>query len=261
MSSTEQLSFTEQGIPTYQQFVLPAIRAVAELGGSAKTQEITDHIVGNYPDAEDLLQVTYPKRPEVSVFTDRASWGRSAAKLIGALEQPSRGIYLTTNLGEQLLSLPEEEAYDKVRELIREMNREYDRQQHRKKSKGTSEVASDDPEDPSAEVIAETEADDDNTGGGWKTQLLARLHKLSPEGFEKFVLYLLRQYGLTLEHRGASGDEGIDGIGIARFSPPFSPPGSSSRSSGTTRMAPPLVGRSWHFFAATHKPREQSELF
>lgn len=134
MSSTNQVPFTEQGMPTYQQFVLPAVRAVAELGGSAKTQEITDHIVENYPNAENLLQVTYPKRPEVSVFTDRASWGRSAAKLIGALEQPARGIYLTTDLGEQLLSLPEEEAYDKVRELVREMNREYDRQQHKPQS-------------------------------------------------------------------------------------------------------------------------------
>lgn len=76
--------------------MLPAIRAVAELGGSAKAKEIIDHIVENYPDADDLLQVTYPNRPDVAVFPERTSWGRSTAKLIGALEQLSRGMYLTT---------------------------------------------------------------------------------------------------------------------------------------------------------------------
>ncbi|MGP5241483.1 restriction endonuclease [Corynebacterium flavescens] len=47
-------------------------------------------------------------------------------------------------------------------------------------------------------------------------------HRLSPEGFEKFVLYLLRRYGLQLTHMGGSGDEGIDGIGTAPSSPVLS---------------------------------------
>lgn len=57
---------------------------------------------------------------------------------------------------------------------------------------------------------------------GWKVQLLDRLHRLTPEGFEKFVLYLLRRYGLELTHIGGSGDEGIDGIGTAPLSPVLS---------------------------------------
>lgn len=57
---------------------------------------------------------------------------------------------------------------------------------------------------------------------GWKVQLLDHLHRLTPEGFEKFVLYLLRRYGLELTHIGGSGDEGIDGIGTAPLSPVLS---------------------------------------
>jgi restriction system protein len=42
----------------------------------------------------------------------------------------------------------------------------------------------------------------------WKTVLPRRLHQLSPKGFEEFVLYLLRSYGLELTRVGGSGDEG-----------------------------------------------------
>ena len=45
--------------------------------------------------------------------------------------------------------------------------------------------------------------------------LLARLHRLSPGGFEEFCMYLLRLFGMELERRGGSGDEGIDGLGTA----------------------------------------------
>ena len=56
----------------------------------------------------------------------------------------------------------------------------------------------------------------------WQDALLARLHQLSPDAFEDFVLYLLRLYGLQLEKVGGSGDEGIDGIGTAPISPVLS---------------------------------------
>lgn len=214
------MSFTQQGMPTHQQLVVPVIRAVAELGGSAKSREITDHVLDNYPDAERLLQMTYPNRPEKPVLTDRVAWGRSTAKLIGALEQPSTGMYLTTDLGEEVLSLSEEEALRRIRDL----DREYSRQQRKKKAENTValDVSEVNDEEPSAEVLAETDAEDDDSVAGWKVQLLDRLHRLTPEGFEKFVLYLLRRYGLELTHIGGSGDEGIDGIGTAPLSPVLS---------------------------------------
>lgn len=214
------MSFTQQGMPTHQQLVIPVIRAVVELGGSAKSREITDHVLDNYPDAERLLQMAYPNRPEKPVLTDRVAWGRSTAKLIGALEQPSTGMYLTTDLGEEVLSLSEEEALHRIRDL----DREYSRQQRKKKAENTValDVSEVNDEEPSAEVLAETDAEDDDSVAGWKVQLLDRLHRLTPEGFEKFVLYLLRRYGLELTHIGGSGDEGIDGIGTAPLSPVLS---------------------------------------
>lgn len=53
---------------------------------------------------------------------------------------------------------------------------------------------------------------------GGRTYCWLGLHRLSPDGFEKLDLYLLRLYGLELERVGGSGDEGLDGIGTAPLS-------------------------------------------
>lgn len=212
------VSFTGQGMPTHQQLVIPVVRAVGELGGSAKAREITDQVLDTYPDVERLLEMTYPARPNQSVLIDRIAWGRSTAKLIGALEQPSKGMYITTDLSENLLAVSEDEALRRVRELDREYNRHY----RRKKADQPSSPSLEEGDEPSEEVLAETDTEDDDSTAAWKIQLLDRLHRLTPEGFEKFVLYLLRRYGLELTHIGGSGDEGIDGIGTAPLSPVLS---------------------------------------
>ena len=56
----------------------------------------------------------------------------------------------------------------------------------------------------------------------WQDILLDRLHQLTPDGFENFVLYLLRLYGMELQRVGGPGDGGIDGIGTAPISPVLS---------------------------------------
>ncbi len=62
---------------------------------------------------------------------------------------------------------------------------------------------------------ADVEAGED---GAWREALLARLHRLSPAGFEEFTLYLLRTFGIELTRVGGVGDEGIDGLGLAPIS-------------------------------------------
>ena len=214
------VSFTQLGMPTHQELVMPAIRAVIELGGSAKAREITEHVLEHFPDSDNLLEMTYPNRPGVAVLPDRINWGRSTAKLIGALEQPAKGMYLVTDLGEELASM----ATDEVLEKVKDLDREYYRQQRQKKLTENNITPTSEPDDdtPSAEVLADSDSEDDGSASAWKAQLLNRLHKLPHEGFEKFVIYLLRRYGLELSHIGGSGDEGIDGIGTAPLSPVLS---------------------------------------
>lgn len=51
-----------------------------------------------------------------------------------------------------------------------------------------------------------------------KAALLARLHALTPRGFEDFVVHLLKSYGMELARVGGPTDEGVDAIGLAPVS-------------------------------------------
>ncbi|MCE2530331.1 MAG: restriction endonuclease [Acidimicrobiia bacterium] len=60
------------------------------------------------------------------------------------------------------------------------------------------------------------EADEDES---WREDLWKRLHRLTPDGFERFVRHLLRTLKMDLKRTGGVGDKGIDLIGTAPISP------------------------------------------
>lgn len=216
MSASEaNKSFTERGIPTHQQLVVPVLKAMHVLGGSARANEITEHVLELVPGSEDLQQITYPTRPNLSVLIDRIGWARTTAKRIGVLEQPGQGMYLLTDKGEELLELTEVDAFDKVQDLDREISRA---QRQRKKLEKEAKTTDSEVEDDISDAEIREDSDDEEMDRDWKSQLLERLHQLSPDGFEKFVIYLLRRQGLHLQQTGGSGDEGVDAIGTAPIS-------------------------------------------
>lgn len=206
----EPSSVTPDNIPAYSELILPTVRAVAALGRSAKAREITSQVLKDLAASEEVLAVSFPNRPDESVLMSRLQWARSYAKLIEALESPTRGVFLLTDLGRELLALPESEAQERVRQLDREFRR----------NRGQKPATSANPADPATEAAEElpTAAEEVTGQRTWRDILLARLHQLSPDSFEEFALYLLRLYGLELERVGGSGDEGIDGIGTAPIS-------------------------------------------
>ncbi|EKT79740.1 mrr restriction system protein [Rhodococcus opacus M213] len=201
-------------LPRYSDFILPSVRAVNELGGSAKAKEIREHVLEGVDNAEELLAVTRQNRPDASVLIERIDWGRSYAKLIGALETPSRGLYLLTSLGKELLSLPAQDAEQQALKLDREFRR--NRPARNRPRAGKS------PFEDDVSVVVGEDVEEEIADADWADVLLGRLHRLTPTGFEEFVLFLLRRYGLELRRVGGSGDEGIDGIGTAPLSPVLS---------------------------------------
>lgn len=199
-------------LPTYRQLIYPTLRAVASLGGSAQGGEITDALTELLEATPEQLAVTYDGRPK-SVLINRMEWARSYAKLGGALDSPRRGLFVLSNLGKHILSLPEEEGKAQVAQLDRDVRAA----RRRRGPVAESEVlAEPDEGDPGIDVSSgDGEAGED---GAWREALLTRLHRLSPAGFEEFTLYLLRTFGLELTRVGGVGDEGIDGIGLAPIS-------------------------------------------
>jgi restriction system protein len=197
-------------LPTYGELLHPVLRAVATLGGSATSGEITAQVVEDQGFTEEQMSVFYDGNPK-SILGDRLAWARSYNKLGGALESPKRSLYLLTAFGKEILALPEDEARQRLREMDRKVRSERSKKKRREATTVPFDAETGGVEDVDDEVIEEL-ADD------WKTVLLRRLHQLTPEGFEEFVLYLLRSYGLELTRVGGSGDEGLDGIGLAPIS-------------------------------------------
>lgn len=196
-------------VPTYQDLIYPVLKAVDALGGSAQAREITAKVIDDTGASDDVVAITYDNRPK-SILVDRIEWARSYAKLGGALDSPQRGLYLLTTYGKELLTMPEAEGIAAVKEMDREVRSARNRTRAARQGSGSID----------AEEVDEAEIEGEDTG--WTDVLLNRLHELTPDGFEEFVMYLLRSYNLELTRVGGTGDEGIDGIGMAPISPVLS---------------------------------------
>ena len=204
-----------EDVPSYQDLILPTVRAVDELGRSAKAREITSRVLEDLAPSDELLSVTFPDRPGEPVLIARLQWARSYAKLIGALESPARAVFLLTPLGADLLAMPMADAMERIKILDRDFRR-------KRPKPGVRTGPASSTDDMEVGDDLPTEVEERSGVESWRTLLLRRLHRLSPDAFEEFVLYLLRLYGLELERVGGAGDEGIDGIGTAPISPVLS---------------------------------------
>jgi restriction system protein len=176
-------------LPSYQDLIYPTLRAVENLGGTAQAREITAQVLADIGASDDQLEVTYDSRSK-SVLVDRIDWARSYAKLGGALDRPQRGLFVLSPLGKAILAMAENEGREKVRELDREV-----RARRRGKRPAVGMAIEVESEGPELEEAADT---------SWGEVLLTRIHRLSPDGFEEFVIYLLKSFGMELTRVGGS---------------------------------------------------------
>lgn len=112
----------------------------------------------------------YQEDARQPALINRIAWGRSTGKRIGALEQPDQGVYLLTEIGENILKLPEDERFPMVHELDREASRVLREQKKLKQENAASQDAEDVPDE---EILTESSAEAQERD--WKSQLLERL--------------------------------------------------------------------------------------
>ncbi|MEO0494050.1 MAG: restriction endonuclease [Actinomycetota bacterium] len=196
---------SSEALPTYRELILPVLRAVGAAGGSAQAREITEAVIEAEGFSDEQLELIYPNRKAPkSVLVDRLDWARSYAKLSGALESPRRGFFLLTRLGQEVLSLNDDAARARIIELDNQVRA------------GRRAALREDSEEVA--VKFDEQEDVANEEDEWRDDLLATLHGLSPTGFERFVVALLKNHGLELSMTSAGADEGIDAIGRAPIS-------------------------------------------
>lgn len=191
-------------VPPREEMPIPTLRAIEQRGGSASIHEVVEGVAALLNLSEEALEILHGDGPQTE-FQYRAAWARTYLRKMGAVENSSRGVWSLTDYGRQLLadaSVAEADTQAWLLARIREYRRASARASGGRRGSASAEPGDDSP-------------DEDAT---WQDALLATLHAMPPDAFERLCQRVLREHGFTeVEVTGRSGDGGIDGKGVLRI--------------------------------------------
>ncbi|WP_419798707.1 MAG: restriction endonuclease [Terasakiella sp.] len=181
---------------TFDQLMLPLMKALVNLGGSGSIDEIYEAVIELEKFDDETLAVLH--NPEKSSQTEigyRLAWARTYLKKAGYLENSSRGVWALTEKAKKSETIDSKEIVTYVRCL--------DKGSASNEPENTPEDSSEQPD----EALA------------WREKLhQVLINEISPDSFERLTQRLLRESGfIHVEVTGRTGDGGIDGKGIARI--------------------------------------------
>ena len=182
----------------YNQMLLPTMRALKHLGGSANIDELNAKVIEMLKLPADMCNILHKEDGTLTEVEYRLAWSRTYLKKYGSIDNSSRGIWaFTENFDGNIDSLNENEIVQKVRALS-------------KKTTVAKALEDDDLENDGVDLPEEAM--------NWREKLRNVLLNMSPDAFERLTLRLLRESGFTqVEVTGKSNDHGIDGKGIIRL--------------------------------------------
>lgn len=182
-------------------FYLPTLQVLRDLGGSASIEEIEEKLIGRFGFTPEDLDQTYAVSGD-NIVTDKMSWARSYLKFPNFVSNDSKGVWVLTEAGRAATDLP----FETVHKAIREAKRV--RRAAQLAERAIAVPAPDGGEDEEQEERAVD----------WSDILLAKLQSMDPSAFERLAQRLLRESGFVrVEVTGKSGDGGIDGHGVLRM--------------------------------------------
>ena len=185
------------GVPQYHKLLWPVIEALRALGGSGSIAEIESEVSRQQNFSEEQQSVLHGDGPKTEM-NYRIDWARTYLKGMGLATNTERGIWALTPEG---LTVTEAEIEPKRAKYLEETRKK----RKERKPKGTTTPA------PNG-----AEPDDEDA---WQDQLLEVLIDLDPIAFERLCQRLLREAGFSrTQLTKASGDGGIDGLGVYRVS-------------------------------------------
>jgi restriction system protein len=187
----------QDNLPTYDQFMIPLVKGLKELGGSGTIEELNEKVyeILNLPD--DVLQIPHSENDTRSEIEYRLAWTRTYLKKADILDNSSRGVWaLRSNEIEPNKINPNE-----IVKFVRELDKE-DRDNKKESEKPNTENEPNEVDEPD-----------------WKSELLETIGQISPDAFERLAQRILRESGFVqVEVTGKSNDGGIDGKGILKIS-------------------------------------------
>ena len=181
----------------YHQMMIPSLKALQTLGGSANIGELDLKAIDIMQLSEEMRNVLHKEDGTLTEVEYRLAWARTYLKKYGLIENSSRGVWsFTETFDGNVDALSADEIVKKVREMSRK--------------KVISTVEDDDFENDGVDIPEEAM--------DWRERLRNVMMKTSTDAFERLTLRLLRESGFTqVEITGKSGDQGIDGKGVIRL--------------------------------------------
>jgi len=80
-------------ITKYHQMLIPTLKALQSLGGSANIKELDAKVVDIMQLPDDMLNVLHKESGTVSAIEYRLAWARTYLKKYGLIENSSRGVW------------------------------------------------------------------------------------------------------------------------------------------------------------------------
>jgi restriction system protein len=186
-------------LPTFDQLIVPTVKALISLGGSGTVNEINTKVYEIADIPENVLQISHGEEGTTSEVDYRLAWSRTYLKKFGLLENSSRGIWALSKSDINISKLDHIEIVRAVREQRKPVQ---------------PKVTASNKEEIEQEI-----ADEVDDSEKWKDKLLSILYNISPAAFERLSQRILRESGFfQVEVTGKVGDGGIDGKGIVRVS-------------------------------------------
>jgi restriction system protein len=186
-------------LPTFDELIIPTVKALKELGGSGTVEEINNKVYSIANVSDHILFIPHGVGGSTLEVDYRLAWSRTYLKKFGLLENSSRGIWALTKANIDVNKL------DHI-EIVRTVRGQHKPNSNKSKTSALS------VEDIEKEVTEEV-----NNSEEWKEKLLNVLYNIKPDAFERLSQRLLRESGFfQVEVTGKSGDGGIDGKGIVR---------------------------------------------
>lgn len=190
--------YTIEDVPSFDDLFMPVLEALKLLGGSGNIEEINEKVFELLNLDAKILEIQHGSdgRTEMEY---RLAWARTYLKKTGFIDNSVRGVWTLTFTNIDISKL------DKNR-IAREARARVSTEQSKTNTSKNRE-----------EKLINFKSFG-YEGENWKDELLKRISKISPSGFERLSQRILRESGfIQVEVTGRANDGGIDGKGIVRI--------------------------------------------
>tara|TARA_Y100000816_G_C25979725_1_gene511486 strand:+ start:58 stop:903 length:846 start_codon:yes stop_codon:yes gene_type:complete len=205
--------------PTHLDLIIPTIKALKDMGGTATPSEITNKVIELEKYPEEIQNEKQQGDGYRTKLEYRLAWARTyMKKFLSAVEDKSRGLWSLTPIGLKLDISNAQSVIDLA-------------QENKKKDKKNWQ-----------ENKGEKSEDEEEASEDWKTEVLNIINNSSPKSFENLCQRLLRESGcINVEVVGGANDKGIDGTAVLRLGLISFPVKFQCKRYGSSQVTPKLI--------------------